>query len=130
VGARNLIALGVCTMGISFIFFGKVVELEQNDVLIALSLSIRFLQGLSSTFVQTPCYSMATNDFPERTEEIVSWVEATTGIGLIVGPILGSALYSIFGFSKTFEYYGIFLILLGVLVKFNFPDSKLVSPDN
>jgi MFS family permease len=70
---------------------------------------------------------MATNDYPERTEEIVSWVEATTGIGLIVGPILGSALYSMFGFSKTFEYYGSFLILLGILVEFNFPDSTLTG---
>jgi MFS family permease len=43
IGARNLIALGVCTMGISFIFFGIVVELKNNDTVIVLSLSIRFL---------------------------------------------------------------------------------------
>lgn len=41
---------------------------------------------------------MATNDFPDDKEKIVGWVEALTGLGLILGPIIGSMLYSALGF--------------------------------
>ena len=59
---------------------------------------LRFVQGAASTFVQTTCYSIAINEFPKRKEEVVGWVEAMTGVGLISGPIIGSSLYSILGY--------------------------------
>ena len=52
---------------------------------------------------------------------IVGWVEAMTGLGLIVGPIIGSALYSFFGYEYTFFIYGSFLVFLAVIIKLNFP---------
>ena len=55
---------------------------------------------------------------------IVGWVEAMTGVGLIVGPIVGSALYSFFGYANTFFIYGSFLVFLAVIIKCNFPERK------
>ena len=52
---------------------------------------------------------------------IVGYVEAMTGLGLIVGPIIGSALYSFFGYANTFFIYGSFLVLLALVIKCNFP---------
>ena len=73
--------------------------------------------------MQTTCYSIATNDFPEKKEQIVGWVEALTGVGLIMGPILGSTLYALLGYEKTFFIYGSFLAFLSVIIKFNFPEG-------
>lgn len=55
---------------------------------------------------------------------IVGWVEAMTGVGLIVGPIIGSALYSSFGYSSTFFIYGSFLVFLALVIKLNFPSKN------
>ena len=55
---------------------------------------------------------------------IVGWVEAMTGLGLIVGPIVGSALYSFFGYSNTFYIYGSFLVFLACVIKCNFPEKS------
>lgn len=82
---------------------------------------LRFIQGASSAFVQTTCYSIATNDFPDKKEQIVGWVEALTGLGLIVGPIIGSTLYSMLGYQHTFFIYGSFLVFLSFIIKLNFP---------
>lgn len=58
---------------------------------------------------------------------IVGWVEAMTGLGLIVGPIIGSSLYSLFGYSYTFFIYGAFLVLLAIMIRCNFPQRPDVS---
>jgi len=73
--------------------------------------------------VQTTCYSIATNDFPDKKVLIVGWVEALTGLGLIVGPIIGSTLYSLLGYEHTFFIYGSFLMFLSFIIKLNFPES-------
>ena len=47
-----------------------------------------------------------------------------TGIGLILGPLLGSALYTFLGFEKTFFVYGGLEVLLAILIRINIPDRK------
>ena len=47
-----------------------------------------------------------------------------TGIGLILGPLLGSALYTFLGFEKTFFVYGGLEVLLAILIRINIPDRR------
>ena len=74
------------------------------------------------------------NEFPERKEEVVGWVEAMTGVGLISGPLIGSSLYSMLGYANTFFIYGGILILAALLIKLKFPTGEqkvtLVSNDD
>ena len=114
-------------MGLSFVCFGFVEFLEKQISILTLGFVLRFIQGASSAFVQTTCYSIATNDFPEKKEMIVGWVEAMTGLGLIVGPIIGSTLYSFFGYSYTFFSYGAFLVILALLIKCQFPERPSLA---
>ena len=50
------------------------------------------------------------------------------GLGLIVGPIIGSALYSFLGFELTFFVYGGVEVLLAIIIRFNVPDRRNVKP--
>lgn len=47
-----------------------------------------------------------------------------TGLGLIVGPIIGSVFYSYFGYRNTFYIYGSYLVLVAAVIKCQFPESK------
>ena len=61
----------------------------------------------------------------------MGWVEALTGLGLIVGPIIGSFLYSLLGYAHTFYIYGSFLVCLSFIIKLNFPgDADDESEDD
>ena len=120
-GTTNLISGGVAVMGISFVCFGFIGGMTKQSHILLLGFTLRFIQGASSAFVQTTCYSIATNDFPSKKEMIVGYVEAMTGLGLIVGPIIGSALYSFFGYANTFFIYGSFLVFLALVIKCYFP---------
>ena len=71
---------------------------------------------MSSALVQTTCYFIATNDYPECKEILIGYIEAVMGIGLILGPIIGSILYAYFGFVWTFYIYGIFLFSFAIAI--------------
>jgi hypothetical protein len=44
--------------------------------------------------VNTACYSIATNDYPDEKDAIIGRLEAALGIGLIIGPVMGSFIYA------------------------------------
>ena len=60
-------------------------------------------------------------------DAIVGWLEALTGLGLIVGPIIGSLLYSALGFKHAFFIYGAFLVMLSIVIKINFPKQNITE---
>ena len=130
VGSTNLITIGTCVMGICFILFGLVDDMESTEAIFYYSLVLRLIQGSSSSFVQVTCYSIATNDFPEIKDKIVGWLEALTGLGLIMGPLIGSVLYSAVGFKHAFFIYGAFLVMLSIVIKMNFPSSHITDDED
>lgn len=129
-GQTNLITMGVFVMGLCFVLFGIIDDMESTTRILYFGLVLRFIQGISSSFVQVTCYSIATNDYPVIKDKIVGWLEALTGLGLIVGPIIGSLLYSAMGFKHAFFIYGGFLMVLSLIIKLNFPDDSSEQDDD
>lgn len=76
---------------------------------------------MASSSIQTTCYSIATNFYPEKKEALVGYIEAFTGIGLMIGPVLGSILYHFGGYRFTFYMFGGFFVVFSLLVKLIFP---------
>ena len=122
-GRRPFIRLGVLFMGLSFIAYGLIAYIEDNTIYIMLSFTIRFIQGVSSSSIQTACYSICTNFYPDKKETIVGYIEAVTGIGLIMGPIVGSILYSLGGFSFTFYVFGTIFLAASFYIYKIFPKT-------
>ena len=49
------------------------------------------------------------------------------GVGLILGPLIGSALYTFLGFEKTFFVWGGLEVLLAILIRINVPDRPVIT---
>ena len=120
-GYKNVLTASQCLYGIAWICFGFIESMENVDSIIVLGYITRFIQGVGSAFMQTTNYSIATTCFSKNQERMIGLLEAATGIGLGVGPVIGSALYSFFGFWNTFLFYGLGLILTGVLLWLTIP---------
>lgn len=120
-GRRALIQLGVTLMGLSFLCFGLLHLVDNTSLYIVLALLIRLLQGFSSSAIQTTIYSICTNFYPDKKEALVGAIEALTGVGLILGPILGSTLYAYGGFSFTFYVFGGIFLLTSFFIYLIFP---------
>ena len=55
-------------------------------------------------------YSISTNFYPENKETMIGYIEAVTGIGFILGPLLGSLLFYIGGYRFIFFSVGILFV--------------------
>jgi MFS family permease len=71
VGRSNFISLGMVCMGTSFCLFGFIFTTDNETLILWSSVGIRFLQGFSSCAIQTCCYSIATNLYPDIKEKFV-----------------------------------------------------------
>jgi len=57
------------------------------------------------------------NFYPADREALIGYIEAVTGLGAIMGPMIGSALYTIGGFSFAYFSFGSTFIIFTVMVK-------------
>ena len=124
VGHKNLLSGGIGFMGIAIVCFGFIENMSNRVNIIVLAFILRFVQGLSNATLLTSYFTIATNDYKEKKVEIIGWIEAMIGLGLVIGPIIGSTLYSAFGFKGTFFVYGGFKIVLAIVMRVKLPDRR------
>ena len=120
VGQTNLLALGLVAMGMSIILLGSMQEIENETAVIACSLFLRAVQGAASATINTSCYTLAANKYPNETEFMVGMLEGVSGIGLIAGFMGGSYLGNSLGFKTTYRVFGGLLPLIGLLTRVAF----------
>jgi MFS family permease len=53
--------------------------------------------------VQTACYAIISHVFSEEREKYIGYAEAVTGIGLMMGPVIGGPLYQTLGYFWSFN---------------------------
>ena len=71
--------------------------------------------------INTTGYSFASQAYPDDVEKVISIMEATVGAGMMIGPILGSSIYNVVGFFKTFAIFGIAMAPISLIVLFALP---------
>ena len=62
-------------------------------------------------------YSISTNFYPDNKDAMIGYIEAVTGVGLILGPLIGSGLFAMGGYKFIFYSFGALFILLSPFVK-------------
>jgi MFS family permease len=72
--------------------------------------------------VSTAGYSILTIEFPLEKERYIGYCQASVGIGLMLGPIMGVSLYEYADFEFTFYIFAAFLSLGMLLVGFAIPN--------
>lgn len=81
----------------------------------------RILSGMGAAFFTTPFYALIPIMYPTEIERYVALAEMGAAFGLLLGPIFGSLLYSVGGYTFPFLFFGglVFIIapLLFILLK-------------
>ena len=74
-----------------------------------LSLLVRFLQGVGDSMVATASYSIVSIEFPHSREIYIGYCQTAVGLGLLLGPVIGTTIFQFAGYEGTFY------VLAGIL---------------
>ena len=67
---------------------------------------------------------MITIEFLGNSDKYMGWAEVTAGIGLSIGPVIGSLIYQFSTYLLTFVIYGVIILLGGIAMIFALPNSS------
>lgn len=87
------------------------------------SFGSRAIDGGSQTLVFVTMVSILMAMFPSKTSSVIAWTETFGGIGYLIGPAVGSLLFSVGGFELPFWTVGAAVTILIIL-------SFLLVPTN
>jgi MFS family permease len=76
-----------------------------------LSFTSRMIGGWSSAMLTISSYSILTSDYPDEIAKMIALMEIVSGIGYIMGPLIGSIIYLIGGFSTSCIILSIIILL-------------------
>ncbi|CAB3221001.1 unnamed protein product [Arctia plantaginis] len=130
-GMKLLFNGGILTTGTCAILFGMLDKVEGHVPFITLSFIIRIIEAMGNAAFLTASFAIIAKEFPNNVATMFASLETFFGLGLIVGPTLGGALYAAGGYTLPFAVLGSALFCAAVmscivLPKYN--DDEDVKP--
>jgi MFS family permease len=116
-GRRKFLVLGGLVIvrakqATSLFLFANMPEYPYG-VFIAIGLIARFLQGVGGGMIGTSALSIIAVTFPARLEVLIGAMQSLNGVGMMLGPLVGSVIFKFFGFTVLFCSFGVmFLVYL------------------
>ena len=94
IGRKNVVISCFTFTAISMIFLSPIEEADMTQLII-LSVISRISGGIGIACLFTAAMTIFISDYPGNIQIMIGRMEAAAGVGLIFGPIIGTALYLI-----------------------------------
>ncbi|KAJ8684416.1 hypothetical protein QAD02_020208 [Eretmocerus hayati] len=127
IGSKILFSGGILITGSCVLLFGLLDRIDNRYAFIGLSLAIRAVEALGSAAFFTASSATIAGIFPSNVATLFSTVKTFFGLGLIVGPTIGGALYELKGYTLPFAVLGSVLLLIAIATAFILPDGGVNS---
>ncbi|XP_055546361.1 MFS-type transporter SLC18B1-like isoform X3 [Wyeomyia smithii] len=115
IGPKVLFNSGIFTTGTSAILFGLLDRIPSHIPFITLAFVIRIVEALGNAAFLTASFAIIAKEFPNNVATTFASLETCFGLGLIVGPMVGGALYSVGGYYLPFVVLGSALFVTAIL---------------
>jgi len=122
-GMKFTLNFGIGTVGVTSIMFGFLDRIEGPKAFLALSFTLRIIEACGNSAFLTGSFSMIAKEFPENVATMFAVLETFFGLGMIVGPTVGGALYEAGGFTLPFVLLGAILVCASGFCFFVLPSS-------
>ncbi|XP_057671964.1 MFS-type transporter SLC18B1-like [Diorhabda carinulata] len=118
IGPKRMFIAGLYTIGICAILFGTLDKIENRYYFIISSFLIRIAEAVGNAAFLTASFAIIAIEFPEHIATTFACLETFFGLGLIVGPTVGGALYQAGGYTLPFAVMGSSLCLASFFTTF------------
>jgi len=122
-GAKNTIVMGFMVASCTIFGIGAVGGVEDAWKFKCCAVAIRFLMGMGDVMVQITCYNVLLNTFSNKTTIIVQYIELSCGLGIAIGPIIGSTVYSTLDYKYTMYLFAFFNLITIIICLFTLPNT-------
>ncbi|KAE8739867.1 hypothetical protein FOCC_FOCC014624 [Frankliniella occidentalis] len=122
IGPKFLFNGGIFTTGVCAILFGMLDKVNGHYPFIVLSFLIRIIEAMGNAAFLTASFAIIAKEFPDNVATTFASLETFFGLGLIVGPTVGGALYQVGGYMTPFAVLGSALFLSAIMTAFVLPD--------
>jgi len=135
-GTRTAICSGVFVTAVMTVAFGLVPYISDDLVFQQVGFIITyFLSGLIGAVAETGCIIIVSNRFADKLGTVMASVGTVCGVGCMVGPLLGGAVYDaaanigISQFLFPFLVFGALMAILALAMMYIFPNVNITSAE-
>ncbi|KAL4232821.1 hypothetical protein ACF0H5_007507 [Mactra antiquata] len=121
IGCKFMFVSGVMVGGTCAILFGLLDKCPDGAIFITMCFLCRIVEAIGTAAFVTALFAIMAYEFPDNIITVMGTLETFTGLGMMVGPAVGGALYEIGGYGLPFFVLGSVVILCGLLTSYVMP---------
>jgi len=122
-GVKRTLNVGIGAVGLILIGYGCLGLIQSGKLFLGLSFVMRIFEACGNSMFLTGSFSAIAREFPDKVASMFAMIELFFGIGEIVGPVVGGALYEVGGFTLPFAVMGSLLFLSSIFIYFVLPNT-------
>lgn len=128
---KSVLMWGIILMSIPIIGFGLALYMTNATRIVVFWWVLRFIQGVGNAFINWSAYSTVSILYPHNRMTYVIILESMIGVGLALGPLIGTIFYNFEGFEHTFIIVGTLLLIVSIFVPMALKDpQQILEPEN
>ncbi|XP_069110258.1 MFS-type transporter SLC18B1-like, partial [Argopecten irradians] len=121
IGSKFMFITGVMVCGVCAILFGLLDKCPDGNIFIIMCFLSRTIEALGASAYITASFAILSNEFPNHVATVIGSLETFSGIGLMIGPTIGSLLYEAGGYGVPFFTLGSILIVCALISAYAMP---------
>ena len=118
VGRMSALRVGLLLICSQLLTLGLINWIENVGLFVFLSMLAQAMGGFGAGTNTTVCFSLIATFFPQEKQEMIGFMEVGIGIGILVGPLMGTLFYGLGGYVCPFWTLGFaFMFMFPVISK-------------
>ncbi|KAK2155600.1 hypothetical protein LSH36_236g04048 [Paralvinella palmiformis] len=127
IGAKFMYCSGVFVCGCCGILFGFLDGIQDGFRFSLMCLLVRGMEGVGAAAYMTASFAIMAHAFPDHVATVFGTLELFSGLGFMIGPPIGGALYQLGGFKLPFISFGVLVIIIGLFSVMLLPSVQDIS---
>ena len=128
-GRKRILTISLLLQAIGLILFGSVVHINDYSLFIFISVLARGIQGVGLGAYGSIAFAYLPLLYPETVAKKVAFMELLTGLGLMLGPLLGGVLFELGGYQCPFYVMSAIFIIATPFILKRLPSDKQLHED-
>lgn len=127
-GRKKILGISLLMQAIGLVLFGTVIYIDNYAGFITASVIARGIQGIGLGSYGSIAYAYLPLLYPDNVEKTIALMELLTGLGLMLGPLMGGVLYELGGYQCPFYVMSaIFIISAPFILRKLPPDTNFLE---